>query len=102
MTTETTIHATGQWAMLFESDGDGRPDSYWCIEQDPEGFLCVTSNAETRVRIDADRHRGYRGEDRSRTASELRSAFAGDGVPGEIIDRYMEQAGFPDENGVYA
>lgn len=85
-TMSKTDHATGEWMMMFESDGDGRPDSYWCIEQDPDGFLCVTSNAVTRERVDASMYRGW-------DADQMRADFARKGVPAAVIDRFIEQVG---------
>lgn len=75
--------ATG-YTLLFES---GEGDGYWTIEEDPEGLLCLTSNAETRRVIDFDRWRGL-------DIEQLRSDLVRDGVPAELIERMIEQGGY--------
>jgi hypothetical protein len=75
--------ATRNFTIVFEA---GAGDGYWKIEEDADGLLYVTSNAESRTPIDFDRHRGW-------DADELRAELHGAGVPEAIVGRYFDQAG---------
>ncbi len=79
MTTETTNGFT----TLFETgEGDGR----WSIEEDADGLLCVSSNAETRRVIAPDSYLGW-------NADQFRADLIRDGVSEDLADRVIEQAG---------
>lgn len=77
MTTST------DYTLLFES---GEGDTYWTIEESPEGLLCITSNAETRRTIEPANYRGW-------DADEFRVSLEAEGMESDLIDRIFEQAG---------
>ncbi len=71
------------YTMLFEM---GKCDSYWCIEEGPDGLLYISSNAMTRKRITPGMYYAWKPDD-------LALGFKADGVPTDLIDRFLEQAG---------
>lgn len=72
------------YEILFEA---GSGDGYWCIEEDSDGRICVTSNAETHRPIEPDQYLGW-------DAAEWRDDLERAGIPTDLIDRILQQAGF--------
>ena len=75
--------ATGfnAWRTLFTA---GRGDGYWQIECSPEGYLHVSSNAETRRRLEGGQYQDVCG---------FLADLADAGVPIALVNRIGEQIG---------
>jgi hypothetical protein len=87
MDDSTIEQAPGEWLTVFRHDGDGRPGTSWWIEQDPEGYLCITTRTVTRRRINSAFY--PHGADPAVLREDLRDY----GMPEIVIDRYLSQAG---------
>ncbi len=69
------------WRTLFEA---GRGDGYWNIEASPDGYLYVSSNAETRRRLEGGQYQDVCG---------FLADLADAGVPIALVNKIGEQIG---------
>jgi hypothetical protein len=86
MTTATQTFTTVFDSADVHESHRFQPDQRWLLEEDGEGRLYATSNAETRTLITSYRHAAD-------DLSDIRRALLSYGVSEDVADRYIQQSG---------